>query len=38
MKSPKRAGVLKRVRNILENPSVALIVDRYDEDWTLLVG
>ena len=33
---PKRAGVLKRVRNILENPSVALIVDRYDEDWTLL--
>ncbi len=33
---PKRAGVLKRVRNILENPSVAVIVDRYDEDWTLL--
>src|SRR6476469_1003765 len=33
---PKRAGVLKRVRNISENPPVALIVDRYDEDWTLL--
>ena len=27
---------LKRVRNILENPNVALIVDRYDEDWSLL--
>ena len=27
---------LKRVRNILENPDVALIVDRYDEDWNLL--
>jgi PPOX class probable F420-dependent enzyme len=33
---PKRSGVLKRMRNIIENPSVALIVDRYDEDWTLL--
>jgi PPOX class probable F420-dependent enzyme len=33
---PKRAGVLKRMRNIIENPPVALIVDRYDEDWTLL--
>ena len=31
--SPTR---LKRVRNILENPNVALIVDRYDEDWSLL--
>lgn len=27
---------LKRVRNILENPRVAFIVDRYDEDWSLL--
>ncbi len=27
---------LKRVRNILENPSVALIADRYDEDWNRL--
>jgi PPOX class probable F420-dependent enzyme len=27
---------LKRVRNILENPNVAFIVDRYDEDWTRL--
>jgi coenzyme F420-0:L-glutamate ligase/coenzyme F420-1:gamma-L-glutamate ligase len=27
---------LKRVRNILENPSVALVADRYSEDWDLL--
>ena len=27
---------LKRVRNILENPSVALVADRYAEDWSLL--
>lgn len=27
---------LKRVRNILENPNVALIADRYAEDWSLL--
>ena len=27
---------LKRVRNILENPEVALISDRYAEDWSLL--
>lgn len=27
---------LKRVRNILENPRVALTVDRYAEDWDLL--
>lgn len=27
---------LKRVRNILENPKVALIADRYVEDWSLL--
>jgi PPOX class probable F420-dependent enzyme len=30
---PKR---LKRVRNILENPHVALVTDRYAEDWSLL--
>jgi len=34
---PKRRSVpLKRVRNILENPRAAFIVDRYDEDWTRL--
>ena len=27
---------MKRVRNILENPRAAFIVDRYDEDWTQL--
>ena len=32
---PKKASArpLKRIRNILENPAVALVVDRYDEDW-----
>ena len=35
---PKRAALtrLRRVRNILENPRVALVVDYYDEDWTQL--
>jgi PPOX class probable F420-dependent enzyme len=27
---------LKRVRNILENPRVVLVTDRYSEDWDLL--
>ena len=27
---------LKRVRNLLENPNVAFIADRYSEDWNLL--
>ncbi len=35
---PKRAALirLRRVRNILENPRVALVVDHYDADWTQL--
>ena len=34
---PKRpGGTLKRVQNILANPTVAVVVDRYDEDWTRL--
>ncbi len=35
---PKNVPVtrLKRVRNILENPDVALVADRYAEDWGLL--
>ena len=35
---PKReaAQPLKRVRNILENPAVCVVADRYDEDWTRL--
>ena len=35
---PKRRGVraMKRLRNIEENPSVAVVVDRYDDDWSRL--
>ena len=35
---PKRqpGSALKRLRNIVENPAVAVVVDRYDEDWALL--
>jgi len=35
---PKRVapGQLKRVRNLLDNPQVAIVVDEYDEDWTRL--
>ncbi len=35
---PKRVGALelKRVRNIHENPHVALVVDHYSEDWSQL--
>ena len=35
---PKSVGgrQLKRVRNILENPQVALVIDDYSEDWSEL--
>ncbi len=35
---PKRraAAALRRVRNIAENPQVALLVDHYEEDWRRL--
>jgi PPOX class probable F420-dependent enzyme len=34
---PKRTDIpLKRLRNIRENPVVAVTVDRWDEDWTRL--
>jgi PPOX class probable F420-dependent enzyme len=35
---PKRVdgARLKRLSNIRENPQVALVVDRYDEDWSRL--
>ena len=35
---PKRAAPtkLKRLRNIRENPNVALVIDHYDEDWRKL--
>ena len=34
---PKRTDIpLKRLRNIAENPEVAVTVDRWDEDWRRL--
>jgi PPOX class probable F420-dependent enzyme len=33
---PKRAGDLKRVRNIRENPKVSVVIDQYDDDWQRL--
>ena len=35
---PKKvdAHQLKRVRNVLENPHVALVIDDYSEDWSAL--
>src|SRR5919202_2987273 len=35
---PKRVAPrqLKRIRNILENPQVALVIDRYSDDWSKL--
>jgi PPOX class probable F420-dependent enzyme len=36
-KPKRRTGApLKRLRNIAENPAVAIVADRYDEDWTRL--
>ena len=36
-KPKRRSGTpLKRLRNIEENPAVAIVADRYDEDWTRL--
>ena len=35
---PKRVagGALRRIRNVRENPQVALVIDRYAEDWRRL--
>jgi PPOX class probable F420-dependent enzyme len=33
---PKSTTNLKRLRNIRQNPHVALLVDHYDEDWSTL--
>ena len=34
---PKRTDIpLKRLRNILENPHIAVTMDRWDEDWRRL--
>ena len=36
-KPKRRPGApLKRLRNIAENPMVAVVVDRYDEEWSRL--
>lgn len=36
-KPKRRPGArLKRLRNLRENPFAALVVDRYDEDWSRL--
>ena len=37
-RKPKREGAraLKRLRNIAENPAVALVADHYEEDWSRL--
>ena len=33
---PKRTARLQRLRNIEANPKVALVADRYDDDWSTL--
>jgi PPOX class probable F420-dependent enzyme len=33
---PKRGGALARIRNAAHEPRVALLLDRYDADWTRL--
>lgn len=33
---PKRTAALKRLANVLENPRVSLLVDRYADDWNAL--
>ncbi|MCK5392550.1 MAG: TIGR03668 family PPOX class F420-dependent oxidoreductase [Deltaproteobacteria bacterium] len=37
-KKPKRvsADKLKRVRNIINNPNISLVIDKYFEDWNEL--
>ena len=32
----KSGRTLKRIRNLVENPAVALVVDHYEEDWRRL--
>lgn len=33
---PKRTTALRRLANVRENPAVALLADRYDDDWSTL--
>jgi PPOX class probable F420-dependent enzyme len=35
-KPKKKAGELKRLANLRANPFAALVIDRYDEDWSRL--
>lgn len=35
-RKPKSTAALKRLANISVNPHVAVLADRYDEDWTRL--
>ncbi|TMC92731.1 MAG: TIGR03668 family PPOX class F420-dependent oxidoreductase [Chloroflexi bacterium] len=35
-RKPKRTTELQRLRNIATNPSVAVLVDHYEDDWTRL--
>ena len=35
-KPKRRPTALKRLRNVAENPRVAVLVDRWDEDWSRL--
>ncbi|WP_026874349.1 TIGR03668 family PPOX class F420-dependent oxidoreductase [Jiangella gansuensis] len=35
-RKPKSTFALRRLRNIVENPKVAVLCDLYDEDWTRL--
>ncbi len=35
-KPKRRDRPLKRLRNITANPAAAVVIDRYDEDWTRL--
>lgn len=32
-----KLGTLKRVKNIQQNPNIALLLDKYDEDWSKLL-
>ncbi|GGI93636.1 PPOX class F420-dependent oxidoreductase [Saccharopolyspora subtropica] len=35
-RKPKRSRQLRRLRNIAENPRVAVLVDHYEDDWSRL--
>ena len=35
-KPKKKGGPLKRLKNLIENPRAALVIDHYEEDWQRL--